>query len=211
MSFSIIDLSKRYDLTEDDLVRMNVGSTFWRCQLATVPDGCAYKKAVQAWIAKMPEMLKKGVGMMFHGDFRQGKTGAAVICLKAVATHGGTGYMLRADEVAGVVVRNTRFDEDMSVEERCMDVDLLVVDELGKGGHEQSTGMVERLLRHRYDRGKAMVVTVNDLKLVEGKYGRGTAMLLRSRCQPVEVKGTPFWEGEKQEVAEMFGDGNGKK
>lgn len=208
MSYSVIDLNKAYPLTEHDLVRMNVGKRFWHVELQKIPDACEYKKALKTWIARMPEMVGKGVGMLFHGEFRAGKTGAAVICLKALHTHGGTGYMIRADGIAGCVVNADRFDDEQSVEERCRHVDALVLDELVfQGGRGQTDAMIERLVRWRYDHQKPMIVTVNNLKGIEERYGQGMSMLLRSRCMPVGVKNTPFFEAEKAEVAEMFGDG----
>lgn len=212
MAYSVIDLARSYPLEERDLVRMNVGEQFWRCKLETIPDACDYKRHLKTWISKMPEMLKKGIGLILHGAWRMGKSGGATILLKAVHTHGGTGYMIRADHVAGAIVERERFDEDQTVEQRCCDVDLLVIDELGHGmGHGQTSGMIERLIRWRYDRRKPLVVTVNNLKLIDDRYGRGTAMVLRSRCLPVEVSGTNFYEEEKREVAELFGDGQPKE
>lgn len=203
----MIDMTKTYPIDESDLARMNIGRQFWRVKLDAIPDRCAYKKMVARWIERMPEMFEKGIGMVLHGELRQGKTSSAVICLKAVAAHGGTGYIIRADGVAGAVVGKKMFDEDQTVEERCQTVDLLVIDDLyQEGGYEQTRAMIERLVRWRYDHRKSMLVTTNNLKGLKEKCGEGTALVILSRCLPIEVKGTQFLDIEKKEVVETFSD-----
>lgn len=203
---SLIDMSKKYPLTERDLGRMNLGEKFWHCTLDAIPEQCGYKQSIKTWIEKMPEMLAQGMGMVLTGEWRQGKTSAAVVCAKATVTHGGTAYLIRADQVAGVVVNSDRFDDDSTVEQRCMNVDLLVIDDLVQGGgYEQAKAMMERLIRYRYDHRKSMIVTTNTgLDGIEKRYGQGTAMVLRSRCLPVKVEGTNFYEHEKAEVDSAF-------
>jgi len=199
-------MHKKYPVTEGDLVRMNVGQSFWGAKLEAIKDSCTYKAAVQTWLSKMPEMLKEGVGMLLHGENRKGKTSAAVICMKAAATHGGTAYLIRADAVAGATVEREMFDEYKTVIQRCRTVDLLVIDELvHRAGRDQSTAMLEQLIRWRYDRKLSMIFTANTgLKGVEERYGVGLAMVVRSRCLPVEVTGTEWYDEEKRKVNDMF-------
>lgn len=202
-----VDVTKNIPITEHDLARMGIGRQFWRVKLDEIPEKCAYKKAIHMWIDRMPEMLEKGIGLILHGAFRQGKTSAAAICMKALALHGGTAYMIRADHVAGAVVKAEMFDDEETIEQRCRVVDLLVIDDLVQGGgYEQTIAIMERLIRWRYDHRKCLFVTTNAPAGIEKRYGDGTAMVLRSRCHPVKVDGTPFWEKEKNEVAEMFCD-----
>lgn len=205
MPYNPIDMTKKYPVEERDLARMGVGRQFWRVSLDRIPDTCAYKKMLQTWIEKMPEMMEQGVGLILRGEYRQGKTGAAVICMRATAIHGGTAYLIRADHLAGAVVERQRFDEDQTIEDRCRHVDLLVIDDMGQGGgYEQTMAMMERLIRWRYDHRRPVVTTTNKIKSIEQKYGIGTLMVLESRAQVVEVRGTPFYEMERHEVAGLF-------
>jgi hypothetical protein len=206
-----LDTTKTYAVTEHDLARANIGRRFWTVNRERIPDTCGYKQALNRWIDNMKGAAGKGLGLVLYGEFRAGKTAAAVIAMKAVLAHGGTAYIIRADSVAGAVVNQEKFDDEQTVEARCGDVDLLVIDDMTTAaGREQMAAMVERLVRFRYDHSRSLFVTVNSPKMIVDRFGAGIARVLKSRCIQVEVRDTPFFAEECAET-EAFFKGNGSQ
>lgn len=199
-------------LRPEDLRRMNVGKRFWNVALEKIPDQATYKQELTAYIERLKPAIEGGYGLMLNGPYRQGKTSSAVILMKAVVAHGGTAFFIRADEVAGVVIEKTRFDEDQTMEERMRSVDLLVIDDLGTDTtREVGAGLMERLIRWRYDTKKSLVVTANkSMEELARKFNEGTLMVMRSTMKAVRVDGMQWFDEESAGV-KMFFNGDERK
>lgn len=195
-------------LDREDMRRMNVGERFWGVTLEQVPEGCAYRDRISAYLDAMHECIKKGIGLLFYGDYRSGKTAAAIIVMKNVVAFGGTALFIRADELSKAVIEKTIFDDDETLEERMKSVDLLVIDDLGQE-HSKDFGasVVESIIRNRYNHRKAILVTLNiEIAEIEKKYGLGVLRVMRSMTAPVAVAGTNWMEKEREEVRKTLGE-----
>lgn len=120
------------ELTPDDMRRICVGNRFWGVTVDKIPDSAAYKAMLKKYIENLKEHIEDGIGMLFEGKPRAGKTSAAVIIAKAVMAHSGTAFFIRADELTKAVIEKQQFDEDGMVADRMREVDLLVIDDLGE-------------------------------------------------------------------------------
>ena len=192
------------DLTAEDMHRLGVGKRFWGVSKDAIPDGCEYKQSVLRYLETIKETVHEGTGLMFYGDYRQGKTSAAIIVAKAVVAHGGTAYFIRASELVSSVLEKHRFDDDQTIMERLHSVDILVIDDVGAehtGAAQFNTSLLERLVRFRYDNKKPLIVTSNlaPLKLKE-VYGEGTLKVMRSMMRLVEVSCPDWYTQEVQEI-----------
>jgi DNA replication protein DnaC len=194
-------------LTAKRLKLHGVDEAYHHVTLAAIPNFCDHKKIIERWIARVGEALEHGLGMVFFGEPRQGKTGSAVICLKAALAAGAEGYFIRADGIARSIMRQDTWpgDSDETEElymERC---DVLVIDDLGQGaGKEQADSMTERLVRVRADLRKVTLVTTNTMELMRGRLGAATAQMLMERGGVVRVENTPFAAAERNRVKEFF-------
>lgn len=201
----MITPGRTFRVTPTILRLMGIGETYWDVSFDAIPEVCAYKATLKKFCERLAGACRDGLGLVFHGEPRQGKTGAAVLCLREVAACGGEGYFIRADGLAGAIMEREQTEDDASVEEKCRAADVLVVDDLGQGGGRLEThSMMEKLLRYRYDHKKSVVITTNSLKLVSERYGEATSRLLASRCLPVKVEGTKFFDDEKERTRKFF-------
>lgn len=201
-----IPLAEPRKLTNEDMIRMNVGKRYWHVSLDSIPEECDYKKKLWRFIKSLSSAISQGKGFLFCGDYRQGKTSASVILCKAVVSSGGTAYFIRSDELTKVVVESHWFDEDKTVLDRMREVDLLVIDDVGtEASKEYGESLVENLIRYRYDNLKSMVVTTNvGMPDLVSKYGQGVMKVMASMMVPVEVSGTHWYEEEVEKMKELF-------
>lgn len=195
------------ELQPVDFRRMNVGRRYWNVALERIPEQASYRAALEKFIGRLKPAIEGGYGLVFYGPYRKGKTGASILLMKEVVSRGGTAYFLRADEVAGVTVEKTMFDEDQTVENRMKAVDLLVIDDLGtEATREAGAGMLERLIRWRYDSRKSLVVTTNaSSEQLERKLTPGTLLVMKSVLSRVHVDGTTWLQEEVDDVTTFFG------
>ena len=96
----------------EHLVRMNIGRRWWGCRMSMIPDNLEYKHKLVKYLDKIADHVRNGRGLLFHGDFSAGKTGAAVIVAKAVFCHGGTAFFLSSSELSDSKIENKMFDEE---------------------------------------------------------------------------------------------------
>lgn len=200
------------EITPDDMRRIGVGERFWDVTLDQIPDTAAYKHKLKTYVDRVTECVREGVGLLLFGDLRMGKTSAAVIVAKAVVAHGGTAYMIRADEIQNAVMDKESFDEDPTVSERLTEVDLLIIDDLGQE-HSKDFGraLLENVVRQRYDNKMPLIVTTNvPANLLEEKYGQAVFKVMRSMMLAVPVDGTSWFDKEVEKVKGFLEDGSGE-
>jgi len=150
------------DLKAKDLARAEIGKRYWGCYLGNIPEGAAYRQSLQGFVSSLAENLQNGKGFLFFGDYRSGKTGAAVILMKATIAFGGTALLLKADSLTDTVIGNKLFTEDTTLWNRACEVDLLVLDDLGQEHTKEfGSALIEKLIRKRYDEKRSLVVTTN--------------------------------------------------
>lgn len=200
----------RDGLGPEDLVRMNIGRRWWACESAKIPDGLEYKSNLLKFLERIADHIRNGRGLLFHGIFATGKTGAAVIVAKATVCHGGTAYFVPVTELSDAKFDKAKFDaeENVTVWERMQDVDLLILDDLG-AEHESkwATSLVERIIRIRSNRSKSIICTTNRFDELNASYGESTISILKAVALPVLVDGTNWRIEEAKDLKkEILGE-----
>lgn len=192
-------------LTTSDWRRMGVGRAYWDVQLDRIPRG-KHRDVLSRWIEGVVENVARGWGLFIRGEFRTGKTSAAVLLMKSVVEHKGTAYLLETPGITSDWIENTVFDEEQTVKERILAVDLLVMDDLGlERGQEFTRGLIEHTIRHRAARLKPTVITTNlSLKEVTERYGRGFVEIVRSYCYPIEMHGKKWSDAAADDLRRSF-------
>jgi len=190
---SFIEDSPIFDkITPADMQRMNVGRRWWQCTVADIPDGLMYKAVLRKYLDKLADHIRNGRGLLFHGRFSTGKSGAAVIVAKAVVCHGGTAFFMPVSELSDQKIENRMFNEEMrtTIWDRMIGVDLLILDDLG-AEHQSAwvTSLVERIIRLRSNRQRALVYTTNLFDSLKTTYGESIFEIIRATALPVYVDG----------------------
>ncbi len=165
-------MTYRRELTQADLERMRVPPRYWDVTLHGVHDsgGTIESKppnpraVIRSYLERIGEFHAKGAGLFLWGDNAVGKTCAAVLLLKESRRRAHSCLFLSAAEIHRAVISRTGFDEEQTLWERAFNVDVLLLDDLGKGMVD-STGfqlrMLDELFRHRNGRQSVTHATTN--------------------------------------------------
>lgn len=194
------------ELHAEDVVRIRIGPRHRNAKLSTIPDKCAYKAKLKKYLKSLKKFVERGIGLMLMGPLGAGKTAAAAIVAKAVAAHYGYAFMIRADDLQKAAIEKTDFDDYRTVWDRMKEVDLLVIDDVGSDhAKEFGIGVFESIVRWRYDRKLATVVTTNkSVKELTKVYGEGLVKVMERMMVKVIVEGTTWHEQEVKEINDLF-------
>jgi predicted AAA+ superfamily ATPase len=133
----------RRELTKDDLLRARVPKRYWTASMDGVQE--SVREVATKYLANIEEMLSKGVGLLLWGSNGIGKTSLSVVIGKEYRRRGQSLLFLEAAEIKGAVISSEMFDEEQTLWERAKTVEVLLIDDLGKGVQD-STGFGARVL-----------------------------------------------------------------
>jgi KaiC/GvpD/RAD55 family RecA-like ATPase len=189
----------RRRLTEEDLERMRIPRRFWGVSLegcSSAVDGTkpSIRKTVELYLGQLDEMLSRGVGLLLWSDNGSGKTSAAVLVAKEARRRGATVLFVTSEGLRSAVLNKTRFDVEQTMWDRALDVDLLILDDVGKE-HRDQQGFGERLLedlirqRSANQRTTFMTTNMSPLQMKEGEFAYKPSMLkvMQESVVPVGV------------------------
>lgn len=201
-------------LTQKDMERTQIPRRFWESRFNGIPgegDCSDLQSKIARYLQDLDANLDAGIGLFLHGPNGPGKTSAMVVILKSVQRRlGRTALFLHSAQLKNIVFGRVMFTEDQSLWDRAMEVDFLLVDDLGKGV-EDSKGAWQRvfddLVRQRAANQKATGLTAN----VGPKELRGQNMVKTSTLAameecivPIKVRAPNQRAGAMQELRKQF-------
>lgn len=120
---------RRYrNLTWNDFRRMNLPAALVAAKHSSAPSNV--QEPLLRYIETIDKWILKGVGFIFDGKSRSGKSGCAAILAKAAVSRGRSAFFTRVSELRDAIKYDTPFSDDTSVWNRCRNVDFLVLDNL---------------------------------------------------------------------------------
>lgn len=166
---------RRRKLTKDDLVRMRLPKRYWnvtcdRVSNKTTVESRGPRDILKNYVQNMEDMRARGIGILLWGANGTGKTSMAAIIAKEYRRRFNTVLFIEAASLKSLVVSKESFDEDETYWQRAMSVDVLVLDDLGKGTKD-STGFGERLIDEliRTRNANQLVTIITTNAVVQGK------------------------------------------
>jgi DNA replication protein DnaC len=186
-------------LTDSDLVRMRVPRRYWTVRFDAISDvslvgsGISARQAALNYMTRLDEMRRDGKGMLLWGTNGTGKTCMAIVIAKEFRRRGYPVLFIEAADMKRFVIEREMFDEDQTYWDRAMNVDVLVIDDLGKGTQD-STGLgarlIDELIRHRNASKLVTIITtnMNQRDLVE-ELKVSTMSSLKEHVFPIHVSG----------------------
>jgi DNA replication protein DnaC len=118
----------RRALVPQDLEGMNLLEEFWRVKV----QDCAEKvrPVVERYLLQIVERVEKGQGLILSGPEGVGKSAIGALVLKEARARGFTGYFAPVHELRECIRTKIPYDGDQLVYDRCVNVDVLVLDGL---------------------------------------------------------------------------------
>jgi DNA replication protein DnaC len=191
-----IPLEKPRDLSEHDCERMGIPRRFWSSTLDKVQPQA--KKVISRYLSpeRFFRCMEQGVGLILCGKIGVGKTAIASICLRYARSYGYTAYFTTVTQLREALFKDTIFENDQTVLDRCRTVDVLLVDDLrledlnAKGfGKSQ----LLQLFKHRTEQELVTHVTtrldVEDVKSVSAQEIKHIHQTMLGGCSVVIVRG----------------------
>ncbi len=162
-----LDMYRELDV--DDMNRMRIPRRYWEVsvdgiQACSDPDGMGPEDIINNYLNNLKKMRKLGGGLVLWGPNGSGKTSIAVVIMKEFRRHGYPGLFIEASKIKDFWVSGDMFDEDERWRDRITDVDVLTIDDLGKGIAD-STGfgatVLDEIVRTRNSKKLVTMITSN--------------------------------------------------
>jgi DNA replication protein DnaC len=203
-------------LTDSDLVRMRVPRRYWTVACDGIPDGktvghgVSTQQAARNYMRQIDEMRRQGRGLLLWGGNGTGKTCMAIVIAKEFRRRGYPVLFMAAADIKRMVVEREMFDEDQTFWDRALNVDVLVIDDLGKGSQD-STGfgarMFDELIRHRNASKLVTIITTNmNQKDLAEELKVSTMSSLKEHVFPIHVSGIDRRDAVADGIAQSFYD-----
>jgi len=207
----------RKSLAQSDMERMRLPARYWDCSFKetsheVVVDGSPSPREIAGrYLSKIDEMLERGIGLLLWGKNGRGKTGIAAVVCKEARRRGYTVLFTECADMKRCAVDKVPFDEDQLMLERAHSVDLLVLDELGKGVKDSKdfgVRLLDEMIRHRNANRLATIITTNmNVRDLEDELKVSTMHSLKECVVPFRVLGVDRRDESKQQLLGLLSAG----
>lgn len=196
-------------LTIGDLKRANVPQRFWLVQYCKIPDTAPYKPKVYKYLKELESFFDSGVGLfLWSNENSTGKTSIAVTILKMALRLGKTAYFEESGRLKNALIHKDEFEDNVLIENRIRNVDLLVLDDVGKEYRTESgfaENVLESVLRDRSQKMKLTILTSNlQPNKMETLYSADLAALLKETMIPLNIAGYDWRKAKAEELNKML-------
>lgn len=204
-------------LDQQDLERMLLPRRFWNCTAEEVcasvgegslGDGISPREFLYRYFEDFEAYLDMGVGTLLWGDNGRGKTGMAAVIGKMARRMTRLVLFVECGELKRLAIERVPFDEDQTVWERARDVDVLILDDLGKGTHDRTgygARLIDDLIRLRSANRRTTIITTNlNMSALKGTLKESTMATLTDCVIPFHVEGPDRRQSEKKRIMALF-------
>ena len=168
-----------------------------------IPKACLHRDSVKEYGKNLHDHLQTGRGVLLWGNSSTGKSAIAGMCLKRLldfnAVH--TGLWVTARRVPQYVIEGTEYDEEETMAERMISVDLLVIDEFMtfKGDNTYRQDIIEHTFRDRSEKGRTTIITTNMTLIELNKQAYTFFQVIQEHCEILKVTGHNFRESMRKD------------
>ena len=197
------------ELTVNHMLRAQIPERFYNVTLSEARVSAEIMHKLNTYRIRMPTILERGYGLYLWSEaYGTGKTSIAVCLLKAAMHRRYSALFIDAPSLKGVLAKDTPFDEGASWSQRLMDVDLLVIDDLGKE-YQSGSGFgekaVENLIRERIQHNKSTIITGNLRPEALAKtYSTSLLSLFQETMAPLEITGYNWRTAKEKDLKDLL-------
>lgn len=206
-------------LTTAQLERANIPERYWQgISLVHLPAQAPYGKTVKRYFALFDDMLEEGIGLyLWSSENGTGKTSIAILAGLWALLRGRSVYYFRSEELREAVVKDREFSEGVTVKDRALTVDFLILDDLGKEYKNSKSGytesVIENVIRERIQRKRVTFITSNvKPQGLAQMFGEDIPEVMKEGLVTVHIvgpdQGGKLWREEKRRAIrdKLFGE-----
>lgn len=203
----------RRELSSEDLERMRVPRRYWNStfDMLTEEGGeLSLKNMIGQYMKNMSDMKREGAGFILYGKNGVGKSAGSVVLAKEFRRRGSTVLFVEASDLKRLVIEREHFDEDETYWDRACKVDVLIIDDFGKGTLDSKgfgATLFDELIRARNARRRVTIITANlppkDWKK-ELELKKSTMEALRECVMPILVTGINHRKDSRNKLKKML-------
>lgn len=201
----------RRTLSGNDIRRMRVPRRHKKASYKKISDG-EHKVYIRNYLNKIVEAVIEGHSLVLCGENDVGKTAAAIVIMKEARRYGYNGLFIRAYDYQQACFEKEMYDPETTIAKRARDVDVLLLDDLGKeASHPNSTGVTERtieaVIRERMEEKKVTIITTNmDTKeQLEERYETSFVRAMKGTFAIIKIDGPSHRDQEKENIKKFIG------
>lgn len=204
---------QRRRLEREDVELMALPPHFWTVrfnQITAQLDGNegALAAKIRAYFEAGQENRRRGLGLMLVGPNGCGKSCAAAWMGMEYKRLGETVLWVSAIDVLDHKMQGTWYSEDTTYWQWIRDVDVLILDDLGKGDKGSGYHQIlwDQLLRHRHDQRRVTIITTNVAEVDEwaGILKRSTLEVLKESVLPLYLHGVNRRDAAVVDIRDRF-------
>jgi DNA replication protein DnaC len=155
------------------------------------------RDVLKNYLLQIEDMKQEGLGLLLWGPNGTGKTSMAAIIAKEFRRRFSTVLFIEAASLKTIVTSRDSFDEESTYWQRAKEVDVLVLDDLGKGvqdGKGFGEQVIDELIRTRNANQLVTIITSNispkGKKEALSEFLKPSTMAsLKEHVKPIYVRG----------------------
>lgn len=196
----------KVELTESVLNRAEIPDPLKSAKIGKCPD-VDVKDKVKTYINKMWEAYKQGLGLLFFGPPKTGKSGFASVIAKHALNRGYSVLFKRSSDIISKLINEENFDTKESYSQRFTSVDFLIIDDIQPSKNENRFSMLYDIIKRREDWSLPTIITTKIPEHYLYQYFPfGFEDTVEASFQPLKVD-IDKWKDQKKEVREkIFGE-----
>jgi chromosomal replication initiator protein len=196
----------KVDLNPDVLQRAEIPKSLYKTTVEKSSSGEA-KDKVDMYIDKLWKAYDTGLGLLFYGPPKSGKSGFASIIAKHALNWGFRVLFKDSSTIISSVINRDKFEDNTTYQKRFREVDFLVIDDIQPSKNENRFSMLFDIIKERDKWNKPTIITTKIPKDYLYQYfPMGFEEMLKTSFEVIPVKSDKWLKKLQQKREIVFGE-----
>jgi DNA replication protein DnaC len=149
---------EKVEIDHSVLKTCEIPNDLWGATVDKIKDS-DIKSDVKVYLLNLWDAYDRGIGFVFTGPSKSGKSSAASAILKSARSYGFSCLFQSSNDLVTRVIQNNQYDDNITYESRSLDVDFLAIDHIEPSTNENRFNIINRIIRKRSSWKKPTILT----------------------------------------------------